>query len=276
MPRLWLALLTLIAPVLGLGASGPVLFDAHIHYDAPQAEGLPPATLLDLFDRNRVEAAAVTARPPRLALDLQRQAPDRIAPVLGVYRTAADKAAWHRDPDLPGRVQAALETGPWRAVGELHLFAPDRRSPVFLEVVRIASERGLPLLVHADPAVIDSLFEHAPGARVIWAHAGAYPYPPLLADYLARYPNLYADLSVREDRIAPGGDLDPDWWNLLTSYPDRFLIGVDTYSAGRWARFGQVTEAIRAWLEQLPPDVAAAIAHGNARRLFGLGPQAGH
>jgi hypothetical protein len=272
----WLALLILIAPGLGLGAAGPapgpVRFDAHLHYDAPMAEGLPPAAVLDLFDRHGIEAAAVTARPPGLVLDLHRQAPDRIAPILGVYRTAADKEAWHRDPDLPGRVRAALETGPWRAIGELHLFAPDRGSAVFLEVVRIAVEWGLPLLVHADPAVIDSLFEHAPRARVIWAHGGAYPYPPLLADYLARYPNLYADLSVREDRIAPGGDLDPAWWTLLTSHPDRFLVGVDTYSAGRWARFGQIAEAIRGWLEQLPPEVADAIARGNARRLFGLGP----
>jgi predicted TIM-barrel fold metal-dependent hydrolase len=168
-------------------------------------------------------------------------------------------------------VETALADDPWRAIGELHLFAPDRRSPVFLSIVSLAAERGLPLLVHSDPAVIDSLFEHAPQARVIWAHAGAYPYPPLLADYLGRYPNLYADLSVREDQIAPGGELDPAWWRLLVGHPDRFLVGVDTYSPARWGRFGEVTAAIRGWLDQLPPDVAERIARGNAQRIFATG-----
>ena len=82
--------------------------------------------------------------------------------------------------------------------------------------------------MHCDPAVIDSLFAHSPNAQVIWDHAGTYPYPQLLRDYLDRYPRLYVDLSVRDERIAPNGELDPDWENLLWEYPDRFLIGVDT------------------------------------------------
>jgi hypothetical protein len=28
-------------------------------------------------------------------------------------------------------------------------------------------------------------------------------------------------------------------------------------------------QAVRAWLRQLPPEVAGQIAHGNAERLFG-------
>jgi hypothetical protein len=50
-----------------------------------------------------------------------------------------------------------------------------------------------------------NLFDRAPEATVIWTHAGAYPYPPPLRDYLRRYPGLYIDLSVRDQRAAPDG-----------------------------------------------------------------------
>ena len=81
--------------------------------------------------------------------------------------------------------------------GELHLFARDRHSPVFTRIIELAQQHRLPLLLHGDPAVIDTVYEQAPGHPVIWAHAGTFPYPDLIADYLARYPALCVDLSVR-------------------------------------------------------------------------------
>jgi predicted TIM-barrel fold metal-dependent hydrolase len=189
--------------------------------------------------------------------------------MLGVYRTPADKATWMDDVGLPHRVEQALADGPWRAVGELHLFAEDRRSPVFLRIVELATSRGLPLQLHCDPAVIDTLFEQVPEATVIWAHAGAYPYPPLIRDYLQRYPGLHVDLSVRDQRIAPDGRLDPQWELLLLEYPGRFMVGVDTYSTERWHAFHEVVSRIRNWLDQLPVEVSGAIAYRNAARVFG-------
>jgi predicted TIM-barrel fold metal-dependent hydrolase len=118
--------------------------------------------------------------------------------------------------------------------------------------------------------VIDSVYEHSPDARVIWAHAGAYPYPRLLHDYLARYPRLYIDLSVRNERIAPDGELDPEWENLLWEYPERFMVGVDTFSIERWRQYGIVATRIRKWLSQLPEDIASGIAHDNAANVFKL------
>jgi predicted TIM-barrel fold metal-dependent hydrolase len=189
--------------------------------------------------------------------------------MLGVYRTPADKATWMDDAGLPERVEQTLAGGPWRGVGELHLFAEDRRSPVFLRIVERVTARGLPLQLHCDPAVIDTLFEQVPEATVIWAHAGAYPYPPLLRDYLQRYPGLHVDLSVRDPRVAPEGELDPQWELLLIEYSGRFVIGVDTYSTERWHAFAEVVSQIRTWLDQLPEAVSAAIAYRNAARLFG-------
>ena len=245
------------------------LFDAHLHYTSADAEQLGPAEIVDLLRDDGVERALVSGTPPGLAARLQRHDPGLILPLLGVYQTPGDKQDWHRDPELPDRVAAWLQQGDWRGIGELHLFAPQRHSPVFQAIARLAVQHRLPLLLHTDPAVIDSLFERLPEVQVIWAHAGAYPYPPLLADYLARYPNLHVDLSMRDQRIAPDGSLDPEWEDLLLEYSERFLVGADTYRSERWHNYSQASARIRQWLVQLPPEVAEALARGNARRLFG-------
>jgi predicted TIM-barrel fold metal-dependent hydrolase len=127
--------------------------------------------------------------------------------------------------------------------------------------------------MHCDPVVIDALFEHAPDVTVIWAHAGAYPYPPLLRDYLERYPGLHMDLSVRDERIAPSGEIESSWELLLMEFPDRFLVGVDTYSTARWKDYPKAISRTRAWLKQLPPEAAAAISRENAERLFSRRPR---
>jgi hypothetical protein len=263
-------LITLLCAVLSALAvhAGQPLFDAHLHYNAEHADQVAPPAALDILQQAGIARAVIIGRPPEQALVLHELAPERIVPMLGVYRNLADKQAWVFDAALPGRVSRMLEDDRWRGIGELHLFAAQRRSPVFHALVRIAAERGLPLLMHCDPSVIDTLFEIAPAATVIWAHAGAYPYPPLLRDYLERHPTLHLDLSVRDARVAPGGELDPAWENLLLEFPGRILVGVDTYWTGRWFEAEAVTREMRAWLAQLPDDVARAIAWDNAARLF--------
>ena len=246
------------------------LFDTHLHYNARDAEHVSPQQILIVLDRNSIQSALVTGIPARLALELQQQAPARILPLLGVYRSPEDKETWVRDTGLPPRIEAQLKQGGWRGIGELHLFAKDRHSPVFAQIIELAQHYRLPLLLHADPAVIDTVYEQAPGHPVIWAHAGTFPYPDLIADYLTRYPALRVDLSVRVERIAPNGIVRDDWYELFVRYPDRFMVGVDTYSLSRWHAFDEAVATIRRWLQQLPADVAGRMAHDNAAALFEL------
>lgn len=245
------------------------LFDAHLHFNAEDASQHQPERVVALLRQSGIDTAVVTSRPPSQVLRLHALAPDLIVPMLGVYRTAADKQRlWLYDKRLPARVESALSDSRWQAIGELHVFALDRHNPVFIDVVKLAEARHLPLLIHSDPAVIDALFQHAPDAKVIWAHAGAYPLPELLRDYLQRYPNLYVDLSVREERVAPQGEIDTDWEWLLVEFSDRFLIGVDTYRTSRWDQYPDVLGQIRNWLDQLPTEVARNIGSENGKRLF--------
>jgi hypothetical protein len=265
--QFYIVLITAIILMPIVRADLPI-FDTHIHYSARDAGHISHASFIRILDRNQIMRAIVTGTPNTYTASLYRAAPSRIVPFLGVYQTPIDKERWHRNTALPGWVRQQLDTGHWVGIGELHLFAQNRTSPVFRAIVKLASERNLTLQMHADPAVIDSLYAQSPKARVIWAHASAYPYPPLLRDYLIRYPNLYIDLSVRDELIAPGGKLDSQWEELLLEYSDRFMVGVDTYSPNRWSEFDSVVRQIRGWLEQLPKDVALDLAYRNANRLW--------
>lgn len=244
------------------------LFDVHLHYNQADVAEFSPAKVIEILKRNNVRYAVVTSRPPELVTQLHQKAPAMIIPMLGVYQTLEDKERWYKDEHLPARVEEALKTGRWQALGELHLFAEHRDQPVFRKIIQLAVNYQLPLTIHGDPAVIDTVYSIAPGHPVIWAHAGTFPYPDLLADYLQRYPNLHVDLSVRDERMTPGGKLSDDWYSLFVKFPDRFMIGVDTFSTDRWKRFDQVIAEIRLWLSQLPPDIARQIAFDNADRVL--------
>jgi hypothetical protein len=52
---------------------------------------------------------------------------------------------------------------------------------------------------------------------------------------------------------------------LFERYPNRFLLGSDTWINERWQSYGDIMAGYRAWLAQLPPKIAAQIANGNAR-----------
>ena len=245
-------------------------FDAHVHFNADHAKEFSPAQVIKILDDSHVSKAAVTSSPPGLAIDLYDYAPDRIVPVLGVYTDPDDKTSWLRDRRLPVRLVKLLDDQDWAGIGELHLFARDRHSSVFRQVIKHANSRRLPVLVHTDPAVIDKIYELVPSLPVIWAHAGKYPYPDLLTDYLDRYPALYIDLSMRDERIAPDGQLSDDWYDLIVSNPDRFVIGVDTHSTPRWQDYQAATTKIRDWLSKLPQDVADKLRYENAYRIYKL------
>jgi hypothetical protein len=244
------------------------LFDAHVHYNATDAAHYPPELIIAILDQNNVSHAVVTSNPPDLVKQLQLYTPERIIPLLGVYENADDKENWTQDSSLPARIEDQLQQGGWRGIGELHLTADDRHSPVFHRIIELAGQYRIPLMLHTDPAVIDTLYEIAPQQPVIWAHAGTFPCPDLIADYLRRYPALSADLSVRDERIAPGGEISDAWYELLITHPDRFMVGIDTFSLSRWKNYGKVAWRIRQWVRQLPEETASKLLYGNAAVLF--------
>ena len=236
--------------------SAQPLFDTHLHYSADDAQRFKPQDILEKLDKNNIQYAAVTGAPPEHVSQLYKLAPERIVPILGIYRSYQDKETWSRNESLIPFLEKELESGYWQGIGELHLFADDRHSKVFEKVIALAAKWRLPLLLHADPAVIDRLYEVSPQQPVIWAHAGTYPYPDLVSDYLRRYPHLYIDVSMRDERIANDGGINDAWYELFVAYPDRVMVGVDTFIVHRWDKFDTAVNTIRGWLEKLPADIS--------------------
>lgn len=101
----------------------------------------------------------------------------------------------------------------------------------------------------------------------MWAHAGFAP-PERVREMLRRHRNLWCDLAFRTDH-APGGKLDPGWRAAFLELPDRFMVGTDTYAAERWPFVVEHARWSRAWLAELPRDVAEKIAFRNGEALFG-------
>lgn len=270
---------SLIATLLLCALSSPIqanrdlpVFDVHLHYNGPDRDGardtFTPEDIIARLERNRISSAVFSSRPNAGTRALFDAAPERIVPFLMPYRSRDDRYTYHSDPALIPWLEEKLQWGHWRGIGEFHLFSEHAGSPVIRDMVRLAETRGLVLQLHGDHGVVERLFEHAPGITLIWAHAGTVPVPFLVGRYLERYDRLFVDLSMRNERIAPDGILDPEWAVLFTRFPDRFMVGMDTFSTGRWQRFDQLVAETRHWLRQLSPELGEALAWRNAERLL--------
>ncbi|MFK7845624.1 MAG: TatD family hydrolase [Rhodothermales bacterium] len=259
---------SLLILLFSLRLTAQPLFDSHLHYTVEDAQRFTPQAIVNLLDSNAISYAAVSSTPSAHMNKLYQLAPDRIVPLLGVHHYSADKSSWTTDKTFISYLKKELERGYWRGIGELHIFARDRHSKVFKQVITLASAWKLPLLIHGDPAVIDTLYEIAPDQPVIWAHAGTFPYPDLVSDYLRRYPNLSIDVSMRDERIATDGIINDDWYELFVTYPNRVMVGVDTYTTSRWDELNSAVGTIRNWLAQLPDEIAVQLSFLNAAKLY--------
>jgi hypothetical protein len=245
------------------------LFDTHIHYSMPDWTAYPVDAVLAILERAGVRRALVSSTPDDGTVKLYERDPRRVVPELRPYRNRGDMATWHRDPAILAYVEERLRRGIYKGIGEFHLRAEDARGPLMTRWVALAVQQGLVLHSHSDAEAIRNLFAHDPRVRILWAHAGITAGPEDVAAMLDRYPNLSVELALRTD-VAPDGTLDPGWRALFLRHPDRFCVGTDTWVTSRWEALPRYLADVRAWLAELPPDVAERIAFKNAERLYGV------
>ena len=306
----WAAAL-LAGPVLAQTPYAGPLFDAHLHYNDDacvhaQPDPACPHPLEDVLarmQRNGVRGIVANSWPNdgtralAQAREQTRAAGVTVVPFIRLYRDRADYSNWFRDPSIVELVRTELErgtpAGPYRGLGEFHLYdSANADGPVARQLMALADEKGLAILAHVDDVAIDMLMAHTPskgridsplgrpkaerggeGFRLVWAHTGIGGTPVARVDELmARYPLLMGELSYRPGLTCEGGQLCPEWRQLLLKYPDRFMIGSDTWVNLRWLYYDELMQAYRTWLGGLPTDVARRIAWGNGARLFGLHP----
>jgi hypothetical protein len=257
--------LALAVPPVMAGEVRP-LVDAHIHYSHDAWEMIPPERAVRVLREAGLAKAFVSSSSDDGTRKLREAAPDLVVPVLRPYRRRGETLSWVRDESVVAHVESRLDGYQYAGIGEFHVSGEDADLPVMRRMVELAREHGLFLHAHADADAIERIFAQDPDATVLWAHAG-FDEPELVREMLARYANLWCDLAFRSEHAA-GGVVDPEWRRLFLDFPDRFMIGTDTYTPERWDHVVEHAEWSREWLAGLPEEVAAAIAHRNAEALL--------
>lgn len=257
--------------VLGLTSSFCVaeelpLFDAHIHYSHDAVIQVPPAEAVNLLRKAGVKKALISSSDDNGTQKIYQQAPDIVVPALRPYRRRGEIGSWMHDETVIDYVEARLAKHQYKALGEFHAYGDDIETPVLQRMIELAKEHDLLLHAHSDADAIERIFRTFPQARVLWAHAG-FAHPARVRDLLRKHKNLWSDLAFRNDH-ATDNKVAEEWRAAFEEFPDRFMVGTDTFAPERWYYVGSHADYTRDWLKDLPADLARKIAFENAAAML--------
>jgi hypothetical protein len=242
------------------------IFDAHMHYSHDAVLQIPPAKVAEILRGAGIKKALVSSSDDDGTQKLKAAAPEIVVPALRPYRRRGETGTWMHDPAVIDYLEDRLSTFEYEAIGEFHAFGDDIKTEVVQRMIALARERNLLLHHHGDREALDLIFATWPEARVLWAHSG-FMRPDEVTDALATHPRLWADLAYRSE-MSDGRSLNPEWRETFKAYPDRFMVGTDTFAPERWYYVGPHAKYSRNWLAKLPKDVARKIAYENAETML--------
>ena len=267
-------LAALAAIMLGVSAASTTfaaepkmpIFDAHVHYSHDAWETTPPKAAIAILRKAGLKRAMVSSSSDDGTQKLYAEAPDLVVPSLRPYRTRGETSSWLRDETVIGHVEERLKKHRYAAIGEFHVFGADADLPVMRRMVQLARQYRLWLHLHGDSEAVERVLAQDPEARILWAHAG-FDRPEAVRAMLRKHRKLHADLAYRNDH-ASGDKVEPAWRETFLEFPNRFLVGTDTFTPERWHYIVEHAEWSRGWLADLPKDVAEKIGWRNGESLF--------
>lgn len=187
----------------------------------------------------------------------------------------------------------------WQGIGEIMLRHDDLTAltlgetatadhPALDPVYAFAARRNLPVQLHSNVGnkrlrqpvylyEVENALNRHPDTTIILAHAGvsrSFDIPTIASDIkglMTGHPNLWIDLSwvVYEECVAPGGQVDQRWVDLVEAFPRRVMIGTDMI--GHWADYGATIGKYDPFLAKLRPETAVGVASRNFLELVGAG-----
>ena len=251
---------------LGSAQTPPrALIDVHIHYSQDAWSALPPPEAIKMLRQAGLRKAFVSSSSDDGTQMLLKAAPDLIVPVLRPYRSRGETGTWTGDASIMAHVEGRLKANTYAGIGEFHAYGADADTAVMRRMVQLAKEYRIFLHAHSDADAVERMFKQNPEALVLWAHSGFDQIDKVRA-MLTKHETLWADLAFRTDH-APSGKLDPKWRQLFVDFPDRFMVGTDTFTPERWHYVVEHANYSRKWLNELPAELADNIAFRNAERL---------
>jgi hypothetical protein len=259
------------AALLGLSLSGHCqelpIFDAHLHYSHDAWESVPPADAIAILRKAGLKRALISSSGDEGTQRLYQAAPDLVIPELRPYRRRGETGTWFKDNSVISYLTENLKKNRYAAIGEFHLYGADAELPVPRAMVQLARQYNIFLHAHSDVDALERIYRQWPQARVLWAHSG-FDRPENVAAMLRKHRNLWCDLAFRTDH-GSGGKVDPAWRKVFMEFPERFMVGTDSYVPERWHYIPEHAQWSRAWLGDLPREVAERIAWKNGEQIFG-------
>ena len=263
--RTGILLIVSLMPMESIAAKFPVI-DAHIHYSHDSWEVVPPQKAIEILREAGLKKAFVSSSSDEGTQKLYAIAPDLVVPVLRPYRKRGEISSWKHDQSVIAMLSERLKQNHYAGIGEFHAAGEDIELPVLQQVIILAKQHGIFLHGHVDSDAIQRIFKHNPDAMVLWAHSG-FEDPDEIRAMLEKYPNLWSDLAFREEHVVHN-QVDSKWSKLFIEFPDRFVLGTDTYTPDRWFYVVENAEWSREWLKSLPDSIAENIAWRNAEALL--------
>ena len=255
-----------LMPFAAWGAELPI-FDAHVHYSHDAWESLPPKDAVALLRKAGLKRALISSSGDDGQQRLYAEAPELVLPSLRPYRSRGEISSWVRDESVPAYLEERLKKHRYVALGEFHLYGADADLAVPRRLVQLAKQHRIFLHAHSDIDAVERIFRQDPGARVLWAHSG-FERPDKVREMLRKHANLWCDLAFRSEH-GSGGKVQADWRAAFLEFPDRFLVGTDTFTPERWHYLVEHAQWSRQWLADLPAEIAERIAWKNGETLFG-------
>ncbi|MDP1613679.1 MAG: hypothetical protein Q8M11_21680 [Sulfuritalea sp.] len=265
----WLIVLLGALSILPLASAAEPrmpIFDAHVHYSHDAWDSTPPKAAIAILRKAGLKRAMVSSSSDEGTQKLYAEAPDLVVPSLRPYRKRGEIATWVRDETIIPHLENRLKRYRYAAIGEFHVYGADADLPVVRRTVQLAKAYKLWLHLHGDRDAIERVLAQDPEARILWAHSG-FDRPEAVRAMLRKHRRLYADLAFRNDH-ASDGKIDPAWREAFIEFPERFLVGTDTFTPERWHYIGEHADWSRAWLADLPRDIAERIGWRNGETLF--------
>ncbi len=244
------------------------IYDAHIHYSEDVWQALPAEKAIALLRAQGIKRALVSATPTQGAELLFKEDPALVVPMLRPYKNWRHRFTWFSDAGLIDYLKEHLQRVPYRGIGEFHVFSEDAAQQPVKDMIELAKANRLALHAHTDLRGIRLLLQQSSGLVLIWAHGGFDVPVETLRELILLHQNFYIELSYREGMLDEEGRLTSEWKAFLNQYPQRFLLGMDTYKPSRWASLPEQVAEARGWLLELPDAVAEDIARNNMDRLF--------
>ncbi len=248
-----------------LAAELPIA-DAHVHYSHDSVDLTPPARVIELMREANLKFALVSSSDDNGTQLLSSIAPDLIVPGLRPYRLRGETGTWFNDNEALEYVEQLLQKNRYASIGEFHLYGDDADLPIPRRIVELAAQHNLLLHAHSDAAAVERLLAQNSQVKVLWAHSG-FDAPEDIAAMLKKHDRLWADLAFRSE-VGSGGQLSDDWKALFEAFPDRMMLGTDTFTPERMYYLPSHAESARVWLTSLPDELAEKVAWKNAYNLI--------